>query len=455
MERKPLPHKTKLLYGMGAFGYGSIGQTMNSFLMFFGTGILGIPGALMGIAIAISTIWDASTDPVVGYYSDKTRSPRFGKRHGFILVGCFAVAFANLSIWSISPNLPTGTKFTLLLVLLLLMETFNTVYSTPYQALGLDLSATYEDRTAVQAYRTIFGFSALLVPTLLMTIFLSPGRYTSLAESAGGFRAIALFTSALCIICGLIVFFGTFKHRQYAPSQAQPNTKIFSTFFSILKQKNIGILIMGYAISLGAAAFITSLGLHIFTYTFQFSTLQIPFIMVALILGIILGQPLWFFYARKTDKISALLTALVVVICGMLMFSLILATRNTINPGFVLPLVVVTLFVCGIGTGCLYSLPISMFADCIELERERTGEDKTAISAGFLTFCTKISNAFIMFIIGISLDLIGFSGAQATQPMRVQNWLGWLLVSGVTIACVSAMFVYSRYSYRRENFKQS
>jgi len=76
--------KTKILYGTGAFGYGSIGQTVGSFLMFFGTGVLGIPGTLMGIAVAVSTVWDASTDPIVGHWSDRVKSRRFGKRHGFI-----------------------------------------------------------------------------------------------------------------------------------------------------------------------------------------------------------------------------------------------------------------------------------------------------------------------------------------------------------------------------------
>ena len=528
---KPLPRRTKVFYGLGAFGYGTTTQTYSTFLMFFGTAFLGISGALMGLAIAISTIWDAITDPFVGHFSDKTRSKHFGKRHGFMLFGCIAVALTNILIWSISPDLSMWSKFGILFVLLVIIETFNSIYSTPYQALGLDLSKNYEDRTAIQAYKTVFSFLALVVPSLLMSVFLATGHANF---ALNGFVRMALVTSFLCVGCGFIAILGTRQrhnkqHPEYgqkdyglpvAPtrdelskltciiSQAKYDTytknnataretslsiqqdtscgkqsldikdnstcshgkrvkgatgsrphkekkpSVFIDFFSIVKQKNVGRLIAGYAISLMAGAFLTSLGLHIFTYTFHFSTLQIPFIMIALIAGIIIGQPLWFFIAKRTDKIVALKSALFIIIFGMIIFGFVLAFRNQVQTFAVLPLVILTIFFCGVGTGCLYSLPISMFADCIELERQKTGRDKTAMSAAFLTFCTKISNALILFVIGVSLDIIGFRGNVVTQSITVQNWLGWLLIAGVTISAMVAFVIYSGYSYTKKDFEE-
>ena len=469
--------RTKVLYGLGAFGYGSIGQTMGTFLMFFGTAVLGIPGALMGLAIAIGTICDATTDPIVGHLSDKTKSKRFGKRHGYILVGCIAVALINLMIWSINPAWPVMAKFLMMVALLVIIETFCTVYSTPYGALGLDLAKTYDERTAIQGFKTVFSFLSLLVPFALMTWLLTPTEYVTMEASTRGYRQMALFTGALCIICGLICFFGTIRHRQRFDNKEEVKSvsirdsstvvcfanqsteeknnfrNIFTNFFSIIKQKNVGLLIAGYAASLSAGAFITTLGLHVFTYTFGFSTIEIPIIMVCLIAGIVLGQPFWFNISRRLDKPTTLMYALFTVILGIIIFALILSFRNTLYPSQVLPIVALAVTICGIGTGCLYSLPISMFADMIDLNNKKTGTDKTALAAGFLTFCTKISNALIMFIIGVSLDLIGFSGGTAVQSMSTQNWLGTLLVVGVTIACITSLIVYSKYSYNRDDFE--
>jgi len=446
--------RTKLLYGLGSFGYGSIGQTMSSFFMFFGTGILGIPGTLMGLAIGISTIWDAMTDPVVGHLSDRTRG-RFGKRHGWILCACFAVAIINILIWIIPTDLSVGAKFWILLMLLLVMETFNTCYSTPYGALGLDLSRNYNDRTAVQNYKTAFSFLSLVVPSVLMMVFLKD------STSAHGYALIAVVTSTLCIVCGLVTFFGTFKYRngalgdispQVPLAASAPRANIFEEFFGVMKQKNVGRLICGYAISLSAGAFLTSLGLHVFTYTFGFSNLQIPIIMICLIAGIIIGQPLWYTVSRRTDKITALVSSLGMLLSCMVVFSIVLMFRGSVPAGASLFFICATIFLSGVAVGCLYSLPISMYADCVALRQAQTGLDNTGKSAGFLTFCTKISNAVIMFVIGLSLDIIGFNGAAGAQSLNVQNWLGWLLIIGVVIASTAAIFVYSKYSYTKKDF---
>lgn len=450
-------HKTKFLYGTGAFGYGSIGQTVGSFLMFFGTGVLGISGTLMGLAIGISTVWDATTDPIVGHLSDRVKSRRFGKRHGFILFAGISVAVVNVLIWSISPDWSVAMKFWALLLLLLVMETFNTCYSTPYGALALDLSKDYNDRTAIQNYKTAFSFLSLLVPSILMVFLLRDAR------AQDGYVNIAIVTSILCVATALLCFVGTYKYRngvnatpniRSGPQPPAPPVRetIFEDFFAIIKQPNVGRLIAGYAISLSAGAFLTSLGLHVFTYTFHFSTVQIPIIMACLIGGIIVGQPLWYYVSKRTDKVTALVSSLGVLLVCMIVFSTVLVFRGLVSANVSLVYVCAAIFASGVATGCLYSLPISMFADCIAKHQADTGIDKTGKSAGFLTFCTKISNAAVLFVIGVSLDIIGFNSHTVNQTMSVQNWLGWFLVAGVTVASTFAMFVYSKYSYSKQDF---
>ena len=435
-----VPARQKVVYGVGAFGYGSVNQMIGNYLMFFGTSILGLSGTLMGLAMGISTVWDAVTDPVVGALSDRCRL-RFGQRHTFMLVGCVGVAILNLLIWRINPGWSELGKFCALLGSLLLMETLNTVWSTPYAALGFDMCQGYYERTSIQSYKTVFQSAALIVPSVLMALVLAPQQYVTINTTTEGYQQIALITSSLCVITGLITIFGTHQYRQVGRAVSatpSPQTSFFATFFGILRVKNNVFLIVAYAVALSCSALITTLGMHIFTYTFHFSSVQIPIVMGCLVAGVIAGQPLWCKISTRLGKKDTVLMALSVVVVGVVIFAFILTARLLLAPGMLLGLVAADIFMISVGVGCIYSLPISMFADNINLE-------STAMATGFLTLCTKGTNALVTMLVGMLLDVIGFQSGIATQNPTVCTALGWLLVGGVALAAVCAWCLFGKY----------
>ena len=436
--------RDKLVYGVGAFGYGSVNQMLNNFLMFFGTGVLGLSGTLMGLAIAISTVWDAVTDPIVGALSDNYRG-RWGKRHVFMIVGCCGVALVNFLIWNISPVWGETQKFLALLVALLLIETFNTVYSTPYSALGFDMCQTYHERTSIQGFKTVFSSAALMVPSLLMGIVLNPKMVATMHTTAQGYHTIALITSGLCLLTGCLTIWGTRRYG-YAPTTVSHMTVItqskkvsmLSEFFAILEKRNNVFLITAYAVALSCSAFLTTLGMHVFTYTFHFSSWQISFVLGCLVTGVIAGQPLWCYVSQRVGKKSAIQIALWVVLLGVAGFGLLLTARLFLAQSLVLWLLALDILIISGGVGCIYSVPISMFADNIKME-------STAMATGFLTFCTKCTNAVVTFLVGFMLDMIGFQSGIATQTLQVSTALGWLLVGGVTVAGILASVLFRKY----------
>ena len=109
--KKSLKFHDRFLYGIGGLGYSSMSQTMGNFIMFFATAVMGISGSLVGIAIAISSLWDGVSDPLIGYLSDNNRNKFFGKRLGFMFFGIFAIAFLNICIWSMPAAMPEIAKF--------------------------------------------------------------------------------------------------------------------------------------------------------------------------------------------------------------------------------------------------------------------------------------------------------------------------------------------------------
>lgn len=453
-KKAHLSVSSKIFYGIGNTGYSVISQTTNNFVMYFGSTALFMPATLVSLAIAISTIWDAFTDPVVGFFSDKTKSKKFGKRHGYILFGCLGMVVFNLFLWLTPEALPAFFKFVWLCFCLVALETFNTIFITPYTALGTELSDDYNERTSIQSIKTVFFLVGMVLPTIIAGFFMSSasGGY----ENPKSYFYMSICTSIICLICGLTCFFGTKKHIPYLQCTTVINSKktkireVFVQFFKTIKKPHFKAVIFGYACSLISAGFLTGVGLHVFTYTFHLSAFYKTILLGALIVFAILSQPFWFFVSKRKKKNKTLIFALIVALVGVIIILVLFLLKTYINLNLMFWLLLFGISVCGFGSGALYSIPISIYADIIGYEKQKTGVDRSATYNAFLTFAYKIANAVALVVIGIVLDVIGFSAKDESgndiliQPLFVQNALGWLLVLGIIFSISFSIVFYKR-----------
>ena len=115
---RKIPLLDKIAYGSGNFSTGVANQVIGTYLVFYCTAILGIPGSFVGLAVSISIIWDAITDPLMGYFSDITHSKIFGRRHQYLLIGGIGLGLTNYFLWNISSGLSTYVKFTVIFILI-------------------------------------------------------------------------------------------------------------------------------------------------------------------------------------------------------------------------------------------------------------------------------------------------------------------------------------------------
>ena len=59
---------TKLAYGFGAVAYGVKNNGFDYFLLLFYSQVMGVDAPLVGLALLIALLFDAVSDPVVGYF---------------------------------------------------------------------------------------------------------------------------------------------------------------------------------------------------------------------------------------------------------------------------------------------------------------------------------------------------------------------------------------------------
>ena len=445
--KNKLTIKEKILYGFGDLGYATVAQTLSNFIMFFGTSVLGVSGTLMGIAISVGVLWDAISDPLLGYISDNTYSS-MGKRHPYILIGTLGMCAINLIIWLVPPSSPEIVKFLWILLSLLLVQTFCTFFSTPYLALGLEMTKYPHEQTSLQSYKTIFSLLGMMLPSVFMFLFMPSGNSSQGQLNIAGYVDIAYVSSLTCLICGLITFFGTLKHgvccKMDYPMKKEKFSSVFNDFFNMLKKKNYRNIILGYSVSLIASSILTASGIHMFTYCFHFNSQQISIAMVALIFGAIFSQFYWTKKSVKNGKKSTLIHGLCLGTLGILLIWVLFMLRDlfatTVLFFITLPLVAFA----GFGTGVLYTLPISIFSDILASDKDLIGKDKTATYSGIMTLSNKMANAFSLFLIGVVLDLIKFNAAYPVQPASVQLGLGNMVIFGVALSLVLSIYFYKK-----------
>lgn len=465
-NKKSLTFTTKLCYGIGNLGYGSMGQTVSSLIMFFATSVLGLPGILVGFTIAITSLWDGLSDPLIGYLSDRTKSKLFGRRLGHMLFASFALAINNILLWSCPQLNSQGTMMMWLLSFLLLQETFNTFFATPYSALCIDIAPDYNDQTKMQGFKTVFYIMGMIMPSILMYVFMPSSNIGTQAQfDRQGYVNIAFVNSALALICGIITVLGTSSRVKSMPNYSQGvqenvnETKgekhnlstILSGYIETFKKKDFRTVMIGYSTSLIATVFITSVGMHLFTFCYHFSSTQISALMICLFGGAIISQALWVNVVKKYDKKQTLIFALSVILFGIAMTSITFLFRLYCSSDFIFWFVLPCLFICGIGSGALYSLPHSMYADVVTMEQYKTGINNAGRYTGYYTFTYNFSNSIALLFIGLLLDLVKFDSSQPVQALSVQAGLGKIVFLGSAIALTLSIIIFSKYSIKRSD----
>ena len=148
----PLSLGVIVSYALPSVGFGATGLLFIMYLMKFSTDVLLIAPAIMGSLIAVSRLWDAVSDPLAGYLSDRTRA-RAGRRRSWMMGASLPVGVGIWMLWSPPSALSDLGVIVWMAAALFLYETASTAFFIPYGALGVELSQRHHERTRIFGYR--------------------------------------------------------------------------------------------------------------------------------------------------------------------------------------------------------------------------------------------------------------------------------------------------------------
>ncbi len=412
-------------YGAPALMLAAYGITFYIYLPKFYADWVGIDLALIGIIALASRLWDAVTDPTIGFLSDRTRS-RFGRRRPWMTLATIPLASTYYLLFAPPPA--TGaigaTRFAFLAFLFFL---FWTMVAVPYESLGAEISFDYDERNRLFGVREGSVLVGTLIGGAVPVLFEGASRQ----ETAAGFETLGIVygTSLIVLmtICVLMIrerrWSGGTALATLAPAVTNP--------FPLRRNRPFVILQVAYTVyALGAA---TAATVFLFFVEHVLHSERGPlFLAIYLGLGAVF-LPIWVSLAKRWEKRAAWMLALAIN-AGAFVAAAFLGEGD--ETWFAL-----LMCLSAIGLGGTLAIPPSMQADVIDYDEWRSRRRREGRFIGMWALAKKLAMALGAGLALPVLDWSGYVGGNTVQTEATVTALRWLYVGGPVICNIAAMII--------------
>ena len=432
MKESNLSLKARLGYGIGDTAICLYWSGVGLYLLYFYTDVVGISPALAGTIYLIGMMWDALTDPYMGYIAERTRT-RWGVYRPYLLFGNIPLALSFVLLFWIPP-LEGYSLFFFLIFANILHRTCFTIVSVPFSSLTPRITSDSTERTNLTGFRMLGAQTG----TNLMALCAFPiirwigGDSTGPAAEAPGFLALAAIAGITAVLIQAITFL-TVKEPQNSQGIERVSGSLIETARAVSKNKAFwlvfsAILIMGMTTLFFGKTLIYytkyALDLHDHQETVLFTNGIVAFLSI----------PFWWWVSNKIGKKNTWIVSGSLTIIAFLIFYLYpISTLNEL-------LVLVALI--GAGAGAAGILFWSMLPDTIEYGEVETGIRSESSLYGFMTFAQKSSIALAASIFTFVLSYIGFEANEVQSQETIQSMKSIMTLIPILGVAASVFIIY-------------
>jgi len=400
--------------------------------MNFATDVLGAAPGIVGTIFFLAKIWDAVSDPLVGHWSDRTRS-RMGRRRSWLVASAGPIAIFSILLWS-PPAAFQGTLLTVWIAFTVIgFYTAFTIYSVPHLALGAELSDDPIDRNRIFGARqiaiTLGLFPAFAIATpLLVEVDTARTSATAIAWSAG------LATAAAILVCTLWLP----AEREDRAGRGARNP--FVAIRDVWRNPHARLLLFVYFIEVFGMGGTSAMALYVVKYVIKASDM-LGWVFAVYTLAAVGSIPLWVWLGGRYQRHRVWLGAMGIACVGY-------GSMGLQGEGRI-ALIFLSCFLVGFAGACGQTLGQAIKADVVDFDEYLTGERKEGAYFATWNFAGKLGTGLMMAIAGWSLQASGFEpNVEQTEFVR---WTMLGVMGGVPfVSLLIGMITFSRFSLTRE-----
>lgn len=415
-DAPPLSRGTRISYGVGAIANGIKNVAFSAYLMFFYNQVVGVPAAIVSSALALTLVLDAVMDPLVGRWSDLTRS-RWGRRHPFIYGAAIPTSVFFLLVWfppaGMSPVLTGAWIFATAMLTRVAISAFeiNT------QAMTAELTDDYAQRTRLFSLRYWFlyvgqyGFSTFC----LLVFFAATPEYPRGQLNPDSYVGFALLGAAMILVSMFVCGLGTHNRIPYL-RQAEERVGKLSPLGHLKEitgafANRAFLAILGFGVfKYTAIGLYAATNLYFSTYLFGFGAKELAVLTLDSLVAATIAAPLAPIMSNRLGKrTSSMVFAVAGITLGLSPLALTYFDLFFL-PGD--PRLLWTMFAIGAIYSAMIAISLintsAMLADVVEESAVRTGRREAGTFFAASSFMQQCSSALGLVVNGLVLTWAAF-----------------------------------------------
>lgn len=447
-----------------------------SYVLNFGSGVLGMAAVFVSVTITAMRLFDAITDPIIGAMIDRTNG-KFGKFRPFMVLGNLVMAISILALYILTPLVPESSMwlryalFIGLYMIWVLGYTFQTACTRSGQSV---LTNDPKQRPMFTLFNTIgslIGMGAIQ--------FLAPmiGKATGGYNTTGFFSTIAPIGVVVSLVLTVFAVIGIWEKDQpkyYGITDGEDTKVSLSEYWEIIKgnkpMQRLMVAGAGCKLALSIATHTAVLCMLYGSMMSNYDGLYLPMMVI----GYAFSAPFFLLTIRTSQKYGQKASLQKYVRLALVMYVgvlVLLLLWRPGNPAFNLSLfgesgltinfyTILFVLFFGIGYGAYYStadMPIPMVADCADFETYKSGRFIPGIMGTLFSLVDKLVSSLASLAITIAIGFIGLSQIpdQYTPYAPGMNWVVIALFCIVPMLAWAATLIAMKY-YRLtgENMKE-
>lgn len=506
ISRDKVPIGQKAAFGAGHFILNILPGTLGVFIQFFLLTAWGVDPLWAGLLGGLPRIFDAVTDPVMGFISDNTKS-KYGRRRPYIFFGAIISGILFFLMWQLDDNASQTYIIWHVMILQILFLVGNTMFATPLVGLGYEMSTDYNERTRLMSFANSMGQIAWMIVPWLYVIIPDSNTFNTQTE---GVRTMALIVGVMTVVFGVLpALFCKGIDSQNMENRQEINLKtlasnmkeLFKGIIQVSKNKPFMKLCGATFLVFNGFQLVAAFGVFIIVFYIYNGSYELAgtwpawFNTINAMLTAFVVIPIISKMSDRWGKRKAFIISTAISIVGYLLkwwgfdkelnsefnqtglgksltsgVGSIFESINpalesigmswfSIDPGSDIPwLIFVPIPLFAFGMGGLFTLMMSMTADVCDLDELENGMPRKEGTFGAIYWwMVKLGQALALVLGGLILKIVGFDPGATEQTLETMNRLrvADIIIPSFTAAlAIVVMWKYSLSEQRAKEIKE-